>query len=731
MSESASAGVGLGLPGFMAVTGSVALLAGAWAPLAHAQAGDGPATLSEVVVTAQRRAENLQQVPISISAFSSEQLQAQNMATSSDLEHITPNLIFAESGRDGQIFIRGVGSTRLSGAGADPSSATYVDGVYRSRGVSSLVELLDIERVEVLRGPQGTLYGRNSTGGAVRYVSQDPAPTFGGKAIAELGNYDQRKALAQLDVPLVGDQLLMRAVVLHDEHEGYTRNLQHPGETFGRKNLTAGRLTLKYKPSESFDLTLHGGKSRDNSDQTALKQFIDPKGPFGSAQIISDPRTVRADFGPREAPVDTGYFDMTANWDVGAVRLTSITGFVSVDTGPFSGDLDNTEIAGVTDGDPRNHVLGIEDGGHSLTQEFNVASRGDGPFQWVAGTFFLKDDNKTLRQGLYIPLIPVLAANHRTVNAYETTHNYAVFGNGSYQLTDKIRFTAGARYSYEKKEIERAQYVNLTLANGPQFDQKSWNSFTPKFVLDYTINDAAMTYISYSKGFKSGAFNASNFDPAVNPENIKAYEVGAKTQWLDRRVTLDVAAFKYHYTDLQVQSLDPNNIGTEIVRNAAGADLEGAELEATWLAAPRLLVNASTAWLNAQYTDFPTLAGNLRGNELPNAPKWSGNFGLQYTIALGGAGDIKLNGNSFASAQRFLSEYNNPITDRQGFFYLLDARATWTSPQERWNVAFYGKNLTDRVVFSRTITQAALLRNGYLAYIEPPRTFGVDVTVRF
>jgi iron complex outermembrane receptor protein len=713
-----------------AATFAVVLAANAWLPVAHSQES-AAAALTEVVVTAQRRTENLQQVPISISAFSSQQLEAANIGTSADLEHITPNLIFAESGRDGQIFIRGVGSTRLSGAGADPSSATYVDGVYRSRGVSSLVELLDIQRVEVLRGPQGTLYGRNSTGGAVRYVSEDPASTFGGKVTAELGNYDQRKILGQLDVPLIGDQLWMRAVVLHDEHTGYTRNLEHPGETFGRKNLTAGRVTLKYKPADNFDITLHAGKSRDNSDQTALKQFIDPLGPFGRAQIISDPRTVRADFGPREAPIDNGYVDATINWDVGAVRLTSITGFVSVDVGPFSGDLDNTEIAGVTDGDPRNHVLGIEDGGHSLTQEFNVASRGDGPFQWVAGTFYLKDDNKTLRQGLYVPLIPVLAANHRTVNAFETTNNYAAFGNGSYQLTDKIRFTAGVRYSHERKEIERAQYVNLTLTTGPQFDAKSWNSLTPKFVLDYKVNDDAMTYASYSKGFKSGAFNASNFDPAVNPEYINAYEVGTKTRWLDRRLTLDMAAFKYHYTDLQVQSLDPNNIGTEIVRNAAGADLEGAELEATWLATSRFLVNASAAWLNAQYSDFPTLAGNLRGHELPNAPKWSGNLGLQYTMPLGEAGDIKFNGNYFVSAQRFLSEYNNPITDRQGFFSLVDARASWNSPDDRWNLAFYGKNLADRVVFSRTITQASLLRNGYLAYIEPPRTFGLDLTLRF
>lgn len=684
----------------------------------------------EIIVTAQRRAETLQTVPISISAFSAEDLTKSGVTGPADLERVSPGVVFAESGRDGQVFMRGIGSTRLSGAGADPSTSIYIDGVYRSRGASALLDFVDIERVEILRGPQGTLYGRNSTGGAVRYITEAPGHEWGGRISAGYGNYDAFEVGVMLDMPF-SDSARLRAAFQHSEHRGYTKNLLRPGETFGRKNLEAGRLALRLEPAANVTIDLHGGFAEDNSDQTALKHYIDPNHIFGllGAEIIADPRKVKSDYYPRNAPIDTWYVDGTVAIDLGSVTLTSITGYNEIDTGPYTGDLDVTEITAITDG--FDHLPnGIADGANTFSQELNLSSNGNGPLSWTTGLFYLKDDTYTVRQGLYIPLIPALAANHTTWNAFGKVDAYAGFANASYFLTDSLRINAGIRYSHEKKEIERSKLVNFQVVDGPQTNSKSWDSWTPRVGLDFLIDRDKMLYASYSKGFKSGAFNANSFDPAVNPEKIDAFEAGAKLRWPEARFTLNTALFHYNYKDLQVQGLDPDRLGVEIIRNAANAKIDGAEVEADWRPIGGFDLKAGLAWLNARYTDFPTLAGNLEGNKLPNAPAFTSNLGAAYTIDLSGLA-VTLSGDWYHSSKRYLSETNNPTNSMQNAFDVFNARLAFKSANDRWEFAIWGKNLSDEVVFSRTVTQAALLGQGFLAYLEPPRTYGAELKFNF
>lgn len=714
---------------------TLALCVALLAPVSAAAAQDASAGAQSegsdvIVVTAQRRSESLQTVPIAITAFTSGQLEAANIRGPADLEQATPGVIFGESGRDGQIFVRGIGSTRLSGAGADPSSSVYVDGVYRSRGTSALLDFVDLERVEVLRGPQGTLYGRNSTGGAVRYISEPPKENFGGKVVAGYGAYDALRLIAQVDVPVAPGLVAVRATFMHSERSGYTKNLLRRGETFGRQNLEAGRIAARITPSSNLTIDVHAGFSDDESDQTALKHYIDPLGPFGRAKIIADPRKVNSDYGPRMAPINSWYVDGTMTLDLGSMVLTSITGYNSIDVGPYTGDLDVTEIAGITDG--RNgQPNGIADGGNTFSQEITLGSSGKGPFQWSTGLYYLHDDNYTLRQGLYVALIPVLAANHTTYNAFGKTSAYAGFANLSYFLTDHIRVNAGLRYSKETKRIDRARYLNFNLLVGPVRAKKGWDAWTPKIGIDYVIDANKMIYASYSRGFKSGAFNASSFDPAVNPENVDAFEAGVKLRFPEARLTLNSSAFVYSYRDLQVQGLDPNNLGVEIVRNAARARLKGGEVEMAWRPVDPLSINMGVAVLDAKYRDFPTLAGNLAGNRLPNAPKLTFNAGVAYTQALGTFGDLVLSGDYYHSSRRFLSETNNSFNAMQPAYDLLGARITLRPDSKRWELSFYGKNLTNTVVFSRTVTQTALLRTGFLAYIEPPRTYGAELKINF
>jgi iron complex outermembrane recepter protein len=710
---------------------SVGLLLLAAAPCAPAIAQEGGAQLEEVVVSAQKRDESLQDVPIAITAFTAEQLAESGVGRSMDLSMTTPGLIFGEAGRDGQIFIRGVGSTRLTGSGIDPSSSTYIDGVYRSRPYNALIDIMDLQRVEVLRGPQGTLYGRNSTGGAIKYVSSDPAAEFGAKFTLAAGNYDMQKAMAQVDIPVIKDQLLVRVAGLRTRHDGYTKNLSRPGETFGRQNETAGRLTVKYIASENLDFVLHAASTHDDSDQTALKQYVDPAGRFASSIRLSNPREVYTDYYPRTAPVQSQAWDLTVNWKLERADFTSITGYNKSKAGPYSGDLDSTELPGANDG--TGHLLnGYLDTGKTLSQEFVLASKSGGDFEWLGGLYYLHDDNFT-RAGLSVALFNL------PFDQFEGTGKstaYAAFGNLSYRATEKLRLNLGLRYNDEKKEMARSRYVNGVLTAGPVFAEKSWSAFTYKAGADYFVNDDVMLYASASKGFKSGAFNAGSFEAAVNPEHIDAIEAGIKTTLLERRLRLNAALFQYDYQDLQVQALDPANLGREILRNAANATIKGAEIEATALLGEHFQADLGIALLDATYDDFLTLddttnaSVNLKGNKLPNSPKYTLNLGLGYNVPFANGSSLKLHADYYHSEEKFFNENNSRVNALQPAFDLVNARITYAPSEASWNVALYGRNLGDELVFSRTTISRALLGNGYLAYLQPPRTYGIEFEIR-
>jgi iron complex outermembrane recepter protein len=459
--------------------------------------------LDEIIVTAEKREASLQKVPIAITAFTGDQLANAGIDGSEALELVTPGMSFLSVAELGVITIRGVGSPFLQGSALDPSTSVYIDGVYQSRFTSAHLKLMDIERVEVLKGPQGVLYGRNSPGGAVNYITRGPQNELGGKLNVSVGNYDLRKVQGQIDIPIIEDKLLFRGAIHRETRDGYSENLLLPSDALEEEDLFAARFALQYMPSENIDIILRAGISdREGGLLPAFKvEKIDPTAPNAGMEIVDDPRKINADQ-PNYTSFNDEYVDLTINFDMDWATLSSISAYIDREVGPKIRDVDGSELALGHQGE-----VGVRNGTQydteSFSQEFLLASNGDEALDWVLGAFYF-EENPFIVGGFDAPFVDSFFVT--TSQAY--TEAYAIFGHASYELSEKIRLNAGIRYSSEDREQTRALEINSALVAGPETVSDSWSSVTPKIGIDYFINDDTMTYVSFSQGFKSGGFES-------------------------------------------------------------------------------------------------------------------------------------------------------------------------------------------------------------------------------
>ena len=693
--------------------------------MAQTESATAQSRIDEIIVTAQKRSASIQDVPIAITAFSGEQLANAGIDEAADLELVTPGLRFSTNTFIGSVSIRGVGSPFNQGGGFDPSTAVYIDGVYQSRFEGSQISLMDLERLEVLKGPQGTLYGRNAVGGAINYISQGPASEFGGKLKVQVGNYSQRKFQGQVDIPLIKDELLFRAALMNETRDGYTKNLLLSSDEIDAADQLVGRFTLQYMPAESLDITLHAGfLDREGANTPGIKHIdIDPNGPNAGAQIIDDPRKVLANQ-PHNSPSDREYYDATVKWDMGTLQLTSVTAYVESSAGPLQRDVDATEFLVLHDGLPgRRNGFFIET--DSFSQELILSSSGDGELEWLLGAFYFQEDSFT-RGGSDLTAFGIPFNPTETNNAVE---GYATFGHASYDLSDKLRVSAGLRYSYEEKEEDSNRAIGV-------LGKDDWSSWTPKISFDYSIKEDVMLYFSASRGFKSGALTRVGTEyNSLEPEILDAYEVGAKTTLLDGRMRLNVSAFDYGFTDMQVRSINPINITRTLLRNAGEAEMQGLEVEMLVLPFESLQLDVGLAWLDAEFVDFavpvsPSVPdGNHAGNKIPSSPEFTANIGIKYSKELAGWGSLVAQADYYYSDEQFFSELND--VGRADSYGLLNLRASIESADNTWKVSLFGKNVTDELVRDFTFVSGFLFGEGYLVSYTSPRTYGVDLTYQF
>jgi iron complex outermembrane recepter protein len=747
------------------------------------------AFIEEIVVTAQKRAENLQSVPISIVAITSAQLDRSAVTDILGIASRTPTLQYSQAGGEAQLYIRGVGSNLLA-VGADPSVAIHLDGVYLGRPNMGMNQFLDVERVEVLRGPQGTLYGRNATGGSVNLVSKMPTDTLEGYATASYGSDNAIDLKGAVGGP-INDKFSYRVAGRHQKDDGYVEDLDPAGTNkLDDVDLWAGRAALRFKPNDAVTATAIMDWSDFENGNTSVRPIdnlgaASRAGARPTANILEQynnlPTFMRWKTGGPTLNVDIDVTD--------SIRLTSVTSYKTFDM-DFYFNTDGTEI-------PVTRTTETFDT-KQYSQELRLASTGDAPLQWITGLYYLKEDKEgalglvreNLRNAVTGAASPLGVF---IIPATNDTKAYAAFAQGSYQLTDTVKFTAGIRFSDEQKKDTNAQYNifaggavtadqvlnglfgGLNVANFPaasrRTDSKSWNAWTPKFGIDWQAAENVLVYASVTRGFKSGGYNDYQpTNPSFDPEFIWSYEAGVKSDLADGKLRLNAAGFYYDYSDLQVTTF-LNSL--TLVANAAQAKVKGIDVE--MIAQPQEPVTLGLAFslLDAEYSAFSapygvcsplviadaTCAGrtagqvrliNAKGNRLNNAPELKGNFFIEYARDMGTSGTLTFFGQASYTDKIFFNAANDPNAAQKSYA-LLDGRISWTPENEAFEVSLFGKNLNNKKHFhnivqftSTSLTPPATALPGpgvpvtdpfsighALGYPAPGRQWGIEAKYKF
>ncbi|MCE3002427.1 MAG: TonB-dependent receptor [Xanthomonadaceae bacterium] len=671
-------------------------------------------TLEAVTVTAQRREEELQKTPISITALSKEDLERKQVARLDDLKFEVPNLVIEPNTgttSGAKIFLRGVGADE-SLFTADPAVAIYVDDVYIPRQTGAMLDLYDVERIEVLRGPQGTLYGRNATGGAIRYITRqpngDPSFVVSGQ-FGNLGRGDLRTALGGR----LGEALDFSAAALTRNRDGFSRDVTNNRDV-NDQEVYAMRLgfSLPLGDSTRASLALDGIKERSGpAYATGVIRA-------GGTRPVSDPDN---DYYTLQTNVVQGRNDLdqfgavlTLETELDWATWRNIAHYRGMENLLF-GDFDGTAQT-------RFHLFQDQDQDQK-GYESQLISTGDGPFTWVGGVFLFRESNEQpTRQDIFA------TGSTNTINL--DTEARALYGQGTYAFSDALRLTGGLRWSWEEKDFS----VVSVRANGtPNFSfakKDDWSKLDWRLALDYQFNDDVMGYASAATGFKSGGFNGRGASPAaittVDEETVLAYEVGVKTTLLDDRLRFNAAYYRNQYDDLQLTAFAPD--GTSLLLNAADTRIQGFEVDATAVLAPGWQVNASVGTIDAEYTDFSAINRPIfEGKELKQAPELTWTLGTQYALELGD-GELVMGVQAHYTDEHFQNLANSPIikTDE---YTLVDARIAYEAAGGKWMVALWGKNLTDEEYFTGAFDLAAL---GFAdAYMNVPRTYGIDFRYRF
>jgi iron complex outermembrane receptor protein len=735
--KSMKSGRGIGLT----VSGSlVSLLCGAGAYAAEeAQSRDQrPGGIEEIVVTAQKREQSLQKVPATITALDSEALETRQIDDIIDLQPEVPSLVVGEFYGTSLITLRGISTGVTSGA-EDPSVATHINGVYQPRSRSVDSALVDLDRVEVLSGPQGTLYGRNATGGVVNYILERPTEQFEGVVNGGGGNLDRVRAHARLSGPITENVSGLISGMYDEQDKGFTKNLL-PNATHSRletDRTKGGRVALDIYASGGVSLELDGIYL-----DTRTKPVASAFGPSGEASIQAF--LGAQSFEPHEVYSNLDSFTRSEYSQVsGAVyvplgsniELKSITAYQKFEDDMLI-DLDSSGVTSI-------HTLQDVDS-ETLTQELNLNVEAlDGRLTAIFGLFYLDDEFTGESTTDFV--VPGFAAPFITYSDI-SSKSYAAFTDHTFSVTDRLRVQAGIRFNRDEKEATQSLFIGAFAQCPLLTNDREWEAWTPRFGAQYDVSDDVMLYGQWSRGFKSGGFTSNSCYDDFDQEKIKGPEVGVKTRLLDNRVHFNLSAYYYEISNLQVQKVV--DVGTFFVDNAAGAEIYGAEFSLNALLTPSLELNAAGMVQSAKYTSFENCdetaflgacgafdprppaerLTDVSDNWLNRAAPYSLSLGLQYTFVLGRGGSVLLRGESFFNGKVRYSEFASDEAT-QSSYDVQNLFAVYTSADETYSVRAYVKNVgnTDYKV---SYFYNSAIRQGEGNWAAP-RMYGVDATIRF
>jgi iron complex outermembrane recepter protein len=732
-----------------------------WGGRALAQEANVPqatATLEEVVVTAQRRAEDLQKVPISVQVVTGQDLALQNQNSLDLMSQTTPGLHVMADGPNSDMYIRGIGSRGYESV--DQSVSMFEDDIYHGRSRLSSATFLDLDRVEILKGPQTTYFGNNAIAGALNIVTRKPTSQFEADGRALYGNHGQYVAEAAIGGPIT-DQLGIRVAVTDNGGSGWIRNTNIGRDTPSQDNL-AGRVTLVYRPTGDLDATLkiEGSNNRVSNGGWGAQPFqivnCPPPPPlpvsFGDgncAAALSQhlPIGIHNNQNAAEAgqntQLETGEGVLTLNYRKWGDTITSVTGFSAY------------HYEENADGDAVPQYLlsfSLPEHYHQISQELRIASPSGQPLEYLAGAYYQSDYTRIgLVQNFpflnpiirtippFAPLVPYLPVG-RNISYTQGEDVYSLFGAGRWNVTGALKLNAGLRASSVTKNFTQNLFyahgttpfdgqvplppalASLPVAFGlgpPGFlsgDRRD-RALMPSAGLQYQFAPDVMAYFSFAKGFKAGGFNSANSsgiaaDVAYGPEHVNAYELGLKSKWLDNKLRLNLDVFRSDYNDLQVAT--PVYVTRAViqyeVRNVATSIAQGVEFEGRWAATEAFRLIANVTYADTHYVSYPNASPDvfaavpvpsqdLSGKPTQFAPKWTANLTAMYAIAL--PGDYKLTASisPYFSSSFFLLPTDEPQFE-QGSYTRLDGRLTLQIPDGHWAIDLIGQNLTNADVIT-------------------------------
>ncbi len=701
--------------------------------------------LEEITVTARRREESLQDVPIAVTAFTAEQLAQSGALDITALQQSTPNLTLQVArGSNSTLiaFIRGVGQQDPLW-GFEPGVGLYVDDVYVARPQGAVLDIYDIERVEVLRGPQGTLYGRNTVGGAVKYVTRRLGQESDLNARVNLGSYNQRDVIISGDTPVTDTFSIGGAAAIY-QRDGFGENLLTGAEHYD-KDVQAFRMSAEWTPSENLFFRLAGDVLNDDSAPRHGHREAPGLGLATGEGILPDVYDTRGGVGDLNA-VETKGLSLLAEWNISDVlTFKSITAWREGDT--------NTVIDFDTGPAPALDVPAYYDD-NQLTQEFQLLYEGE-RLSAVGGVFYLDGS----ASGAFDTIVGIANLTIATAGSVDT-ESYAAFADVSYKLTDTFSASVGGRYTSDDKtgQVYRQNFTGLRsrLFGNPNAipgllrtnyrNSRSFSEFTPRVSLTWQPTDDWTWYASWSQGFKSGGFDmrgdAFLFAPTTQgyePETVESTELGVKTSLLDDRLRLNAAVFRSDYEDQQITSQVA--IGAAIasfVDNAGSSEIQGFELEGAVAFTESLSATFQLGYIDAAFNEFITFdpATGTRRNraaefDFQNTPEWTAAVALTYRRDFGDRGSLTvIPALSFRDDYQ-LFEARNPAIDQQNYT-LLDLSATWMSASEKLTVGVYGRNLNDeRYRIGGYVFPGATFGNVVSGFYGPPRTWTLGLGYKF
>ena len=699
------------------------------------QVSDQAAVSSDIIVTAQRRSERLVDVPIAITTVTAAQLDTGAITTLTDLDRLAPGLLFPSTGPQAQPTIRGVG-TFLTGPGVESNVAIYIDGVYQANQGSNFFDLSNIQQIEVLKGPQGTLFGRNATGGAITVQTIEPSFEPAARFKASFGTFRDVRLNGYANIPLIGDVVALNVAGFYRQERGHRINLFNNQRVDGVE-ARALNPKLLIAPSPELKIVLSGTYSNRNDDKLIV---FNPYQGQVDAYVVNAGNPAFRLPGPSDINQDTTPIFRTrlrsvngrVEYDTGVGTLTSLTAYTKF-TARLASDLDQSPLGGVPGAIVPPGTGGFSGVSFSLdedkafSQELDFASEKFGALSFVAGLFYY--DQKASRDQSIIAR-PSGALVNRAI-ATVKTRAYAVFGEANFDITDTLHLIAGLRYSNERKRPNAFRTVGGGI---PLNASQTYDAFTPRVSVRYELDRSTNIYATYSKGFKSGLFNSIQLDPRpVRPEDIDAFEVGFKTS--QQRFRANLSAFYYKYADIQVNA--QVFAGMPFLTNAAKAEIKGIDLDFDVDLTSEFSISGGAAYTDSKFEEFngallssispvtrlgSITFGSAAGNTLPRAPKFQANLSADYGHVFT-SGKLGLNvSGSYNSG--YFAQADNRL--KAPSYVLLNGEVSWITPDDRFKLSIWGKNLTDEI---KPLSLQSSTRD--IVIWDEPRTVGVAFAINF